>query len=214
MPKKVIGSCNGSNNQVLVGGLDPRLGALFTYYETIGGGFGARPSKDGIDGIHCHRTNTKNTPVEAVEIAYPLMVEEYSLIAGTGGAGQFRGGNGIRRAVRILMEEGDLSIISNRRSTSPFGILGGKDGRRGRNLLRQADGKIKRLPARIRVPLKKGDVVIVETPGGGGYGPPEKRAVRDIKKDLREEKITLNCVKRDYPKQYACLKNMGRSKKT
>ena len=88
--------------------------------------------EDGIDGIHRHWTNTKNMPVEAVEIAYPLMVEEYSLIAGTGGAGQFRGGNGIRRAVRILMEEGDLSIISNRRSTSPFGILGGKDGAAGK----------------------------------------------------------------------------------
>ncbi len=122
-----------------------------------------------MSGVHTHMTNTRNTPVEAFEVAYPLRVVEYRLRDGSGGAGRHRGGDGIRRSLQVLGPRATLSLLSERRRHSPWGLEGGEDGARGRNLLRR-DGEERELPPKTTITLRKGDVVVVETPGGGGYG--------------------------------------------
>jgi N-methylhydantoinase B len=136
----------------------------FTYYETIGGGQGACPDADGPSAVHVTMSNTLTTPVEALELAYPLRVERYALRLGSGGAGAHRGGDGVVRELRVL-EDCRLSILSERRRRAPRGANGGEDGARGRNLLNGRE-----LPARATVELRSGDVLTIETPGGGGYG--------------------------------------------
>jgi N-methylhydantoinase B len=136
----------------------------FTYYETIGGGQGACPHTDGPSGVHVAMSNTLSTPVEALELQYPLRVERYELRPGSGGAGRHRGGDGVVRELRVL-EDCRLSIISERREHAPQGVHGGGGGAPGRNLLNGAS-----LPAKVTRDLVSGDVVTIETPGGGGFG--------------------------------------------
>jgi N-methylhydantoinase B len=136
----------------------------FTYYETIGGGQGACPDADGPSAVHVTMSNTLTTPVEALELSYPLRVERYALRLGSGGAGARRGGDGVVRELRAL-EDCRLSILSERRSRPPRGAQGGEDGSRGRNLLNGEE-----LPAKATVQMRVGDVLTIETPGGGGYG--------------------------------------------
>ena len=136
----------------------------FTYYETIGGGQGACPTADGPSGVHVAMSNTLSTPVEALELQYPLRVERYGLRLSSGGAGRHRGGDGVARVLRVL-EDCRLSIISERRAHAPQGEHGGAPGSPGRNLL---NGE--RLPAKVTRDLAAGDVITVETPGGGGWG--------------------------------------------
>jgi N-methylhydantoinase B len=136
----------------------------FTYYETIGGGQGACPAAAGPSGVHVAMSNTLNTPVEALELAFPLRVERYALRLGTGGAGRHRGGDGVVREVRAL-EACRLSVLSERRVQSPRGVHGGEDGAPGRNLLNGEE-----LPAKATRDLDPGNVFTVETPGGGGFG--------------------------------------------
>ncbi len=162
-PERVPAASQGTMNNVLIGS------AAFAYYETIAGGEGALPYRAGTSGVHTHMTNTRNTPVEALELAYPLRVEEYRIVRGSGGEGRFAGGDGIRRAVRFLAQEGTLTIVSDRRQNAPWGLAGGAAGRCGRNLLvRGAETSV--LPAKITMPLLRDDVVVIETPGGGGWG--------------------------------------------
>src|SRR5712691_975855 len=136
----------------------------FTYYETIGGGQGACPHADGPSGVHVAMSNTLSTPVEALELQYPLRVERYGLRLGSGGAGRHRGGDGVVRELRAL-EGCRLSIISERRPHAPQGQHGGAPGAPGRNRLNGRD-----LPAKVTKTLEQGDVVTIETPGGGGFG--------------------------------------------
>ena len=138
----------------------------FTYYETIGGGQGACPNSDGEDAVHVTMSNTLSTPVEALELAYPLRVERYGLRRGSGGRGEFRGGNGVVREVQVL-ERCRFSVVSERRRLAPEGVRGGRAGAPGRNLLNGEE-----IPAKATRSLEPGDVVTIETPGGGGCGPP------------------------------------------
>jgi len=141
----------------------------FTYYETIAGGQGACSNADGPSAVHVAMSNTLNTPVEALELSYPLRVERYELRRGSGGAGLFRGGDGVVRELRVL-EHCRLSLLTQRRELAPRGAAGGADGLPGRNLLNE-----KELPAFVTMDLEPGDLLRIETPGGGGYGPPGKR---------------------------------------
>ena len=170
-PEKAPAACQGTMNNIALGGIDPRTGEPYTLYETIGGGFGARRGKDGLDGVHCHMSNTLNTPVEALETAYPLRVERYELRPGTGGRGRWRGGHGIRRDIRVVGHKATLSLLTDRRRSRPYGLLGGGPGAPGRNVLIH-NGREKELPAKGVIELEPGDVVSIRTPGGGGYGPP------------------------------------------
>jgi len=136
----------------------------FTYYETIGGGQGACPDARGPSAVHVAMSNTLNTPVEALELSYPLRVERYELRRGSGGAGRFPGGDGVIRELRVL-EACRLSLLTQRRELAPLGAAGGADGIPGRNLLNGEE-----LPAFATVDLEPGDLLRIETPGGGGYG--------------------------------------------
>jgi N-methylhydantoinase B len=148
----------GTMNNVIIGGPG------WTYYETIGGGQGASASGDGPSGVHVGMSNTLNTPVEALELEFPMRVERYELIEGSGGEGEHRGGDGIVRAVRVL-EPASLSLLTDRRRHGPRGARGGEDGKPGRNLLNDEE-----VPPKAVRELAEGDVVTVCTPGGGGYG--------------------------------------------
>src|SRR2546426_498016 len=161
----------GTMNNLTIGGSDPRP---VSYYQTNAGGEGGPPHRPGMSGVHSHMTNTLNTPVEPLEFAYPPRIEEYRLIPGTGGPGQHSGGDGIRRSVRFLARRGTASILSERRALRPKGLEGGDDGRPGKNLLVR-NGRRRRLPAKVTLELRRGDLLVIETPGGGGWGPPERR---------------------------------------
>jgi N-methylhydantoinase B len=136
----------------------------FAYYETIGGGQGACPDAEGPSGVHVAISNTLSTPVEALELQYPLRVERYALRLGSGGEGAHRGGDGVVRELRVL-EPCRLSLLTERRSTAPRGARGGADGAPGRNLVNGEP-----VPAKATLDLAAGDVVTIETPGGGGFG--------------------------------------------
>jgi N-methylhydantoinase B len=174
LPHKIPAQSQGTMNNIAIGGVNPDdAGARFTYYETIAGGQGALPYKDGEDGVHTHMTNTSNTPIEALELSYPLQVERYELILGSGGNGKFRGGLGIRRAIKVLINNATLSIQSERRTYPPKGLRGGDNGRAGKNYLMRNKKRFD-LSAKVTMQLEKGDIVVIETPGGGGYGKPQR----------------------------------------
>jgi N-methylhydantoinase B len=148
----------GTMNNLIIGGRG------WTYYETIGGGQGASAGGDGPSGVHVGMSNTLNTPIEALELEYPMRVERYELRDGSGGDGEHRGGDGVERAVRVL-EPATLNLLTDRRRHSPEGREGGGDGAPGENLLNDEE-----LPPKVTRELAEGDVVVVRTPGGGGYG--------------------------------------------
>src|SRR5205823_10747216 len=156
-------------NNMLVGGQDPRTGAPFSYYETVAGGQGGRPGRDGMSGVHTNMTNTMNTPIEALEAAYPLRVLEYRLVDDSGGHGRWRGGDGIRRAIEVVADRATVTLLTERRRHQPWGLDGGEPGRAGRNFLVR-DGVEQILPPKTTIACRRGDVVLVETPGGGGHG--------------------------------------------
>ena len=171
IPERIPAAASGTMNNLTIGGVDPRTGEPFAYYETIAGGMGARPTKDGVSGVHTHMTNSLNTPAEALEYAYPLRVRKYSLRPGSGGGGKHRGGDGIVREVEVLADA-EVTLLADRRSRGPYGLAGGPDGAPGRAEIIHADGTAQELPGKFNVRVRKGDRVRIETPGGGGWGKP------------------------------------------
>ncbi len=168
-PERVPAASYGTMSNLTVGGVDPRTGTPFTYYETTAGGMGARPGMDGIDGIHCHMTNSLNTPIEALEYAYPFRMRHYGYRWGWGGGGEFRGGDGLVREIELLAPA-QVTLLCDRRRFAPYGLAGGEDGATGRAQLISADGKVTELPGKCTLQVGKNDVIRVETPGGGGWG--------------------------------------------
>ncbi|MGH3146041.1 MAG: hydantoinase B/oxoprolinase family protein, partial [Rubrobacter sp.] len=160
-PERVPAQGQGTMNNTVIGGSG---NGGWTYYETIGGGQGASADGEGPSGVHVGMSNTLNTPTEAFEMEYPMRVERYELLYGSGGHGEHRGGDGIVRSVRAL-EPASLSLLTDRRRHGPRGVEGGEPGRTGRNLLNGEE-----LPPKVSRELAEGDVITVETPGGGGYG--------------------------------------------
>ncbi|HEY1936819.1 MAG TPA: hydantoinase B/oxoprolinase family protein [Candidatus Angelobacter sp.] len=169
IPERVPAGSSGTMNNLTIGGIDERTGEPFAYYETIAGGMGARPDRSGVSGVHTHMTNSLNTPAEALEYAYPLRVTQYSLRKGSGGAGKFRGGNGIVREVELLADS-EVTLLADRRSRGPYGLEGGKNGSTGRTAIVRHDGTQEILPGKTSVRLKKGESIRIESPGGGGWG--------------------------------------------
>ncbi len=167
-PDRVPAASQGTMNNFTIGGWDREKQRPFAYYETLGGGMGAGVERPGASGIHSHMTNTMNTPVEALEYAYPFRISRYVIRQGTGGAGGHAGGNGILREIEFL-QDAQVTIISDRRKSRPFGLAGGESGQSGRNVLIRK-GKEKSLPGKTTLSVIKGDRLRIETPGGGGYG--------------------------------------------
>ena len=157
-------------NNLAAGGIDPRNGRPWAYYETTGGGLGGGPDGPGMAATHSHMTNTLNTPAEALELAYPLRVVEQSVRRGSGGPGRHEGGDGMIRRTQFL-GEATVTIVSERRTTAPWGLRGGSPGAPGRNAL-EREGEEIPLAGKTTFDARAGDVVRVETPGGGGWGEP------------------------------------------
>ncbi len=170
LPDLVPALSQGTMNNQTVGGIDPRTGEPFAYYETVGGGMGAGPSGPGLSGVHVHMSNTMNTPVEALEHAYPFRVVRYAVRRGTGGAGLHRGGDGLRRDLMILAPA-RVTLLAERRSVGPSGACGGGAGAKGENVLIRR-GVEEALPGKTSFVVEAGDVVSIRTPGGGGWGAP------------------------------------------
>ncbi|MGZ4788104.1 MAG: hydantoinase B/oxoprolinase family protein [Terriglobales bacterium] len=168
LPDRIPAGASGTMNNLTIGGIDPRTGEPFAYYETIAGAMGARPTKDGVSGVHTHMTNSLNTPVEALEYAYPFRVREYSIRRASGGAGKHRGGDGVVRDIEVLTES-EVTMLADRRTTVPFGLDGGHSGQPGRTVAIRGDGE-ETLPGKTSVRLKTGECIRVESPGGGGWG--------------------------------------------
>lgn len=168
LPDRIPAASCGSMNNVAIGGFDPRRGRNFAYYETIGGGMGARPHADGWSAVHTHMTNTMNTPVESLEQHYPFRVVRYGIRRGSGGAGRYRGGDGIVREIEVLCPC-ECTVITERRLHAPYGLAGGEPGAMGRNLLATRQGE-RELPPKVHLQLEAGDRLTILTPGGGGWG--------------------------------------------
>ena len=171
-PQLIPAASCGSMNNIASGGIDPRTGRAFTYYETIGGGAGGGPEREGSSGVHTHMTNTLNTPVEALEHAHPFRIARYSLRNASGGAGRHPGGDGLIRSY-AFDAAATVTILSERRARGPYGLAGGEPGQSGRNMLKRTDGSRVELPGKVELTVAPGDELTIKTPGGGGWGSPE-----------------------------------------
>jgi N-methylhydantoinase B len=168
-PSRVPAASYGTMSNLTIGGVDHRTGAPFTYYETTAGGMGARPGMNGIDGIHCNMTNSLNTPIEALEYAYPFRVRSYGYRRGSGGKGKYRGGNGLIREIELLAPS-QVTLLCDRWKFAPYGLAGGEDGAKGCGVLEKADREKIELRGKGTVYVEAHDLIRIETPGGGGWG--------------------------------------------
>jgi N-methylhydantoinase B len=198
LPERAVGGSNGANTAAVFSGVDPRTGQTYVYLETLGGGVGGRFDHDGKDGVQANMTNTSNLPVEAIELEYPLRVEEYSLIEDSGGPGRYRGGMGLRRVIRPIGHVCVFNGAGERFSNAPRGIFGGGEGGMGSFSLARPEGR-SALPAKcLGVTIPKDAAVVIETPGGGGYGDPLARAKNDLQDDVASGKFSKDFVSRHY----------------
>ncbi len=168
LKSEIPAASQGTMNNVAIGGIDDRSNEPFTYYETLAGGMGASCSSHGESAVHSHMTNTLNTPIEALEYSYPFMVQEYSIRKNSGGIGKFCGGNGLIRQIKLL-SDAEITVLSERRKRKPYGLYKAQDGHLGKNIIIQ-NNKHTDMPPKFNIKVKKGDILRIETPGGGGYG--------------------------------------------
>lgn len=166
-PERVPAACGGSMNNIMFGGV--YKGMTWSFYETVGVGLGAYNGGNGLNGVHCNMTNTMNTPVELVELYYPLRIERYELREGSGGEGMYRGGMGVERVYRVLADNTVFTVIADRERIAPWGLMGGGNGKPTEVYIKRGE-EIKRVPAKHSEELMKDDLVILRTAGGGGYG--------------------------------------------
>ena len=168
LPELAPALSQGTMNNMTVGGIDPRTGEAFAYYETMGGGLGAAPQGAGLSGVHSHMSNSFNTPIEALEHAYPFRVVHYGIRRGSGGKGVHQGGDGLRRDIRLLTP-GRVTLLTERRLQGPRGAMGGAPGAPGENILIRGDVEEK-LPGKVTFDAREDDIISIHSPGGGGWG--------------------------------------------
>jgi N-methylhydantoinase B len=168
LPARIPAASAGTMTNLTIGGIDPRTSEPYAYYETIAGGSGARPDSNGVSGVHTHMTNSLNTPVEALEYAYPFRVRRYAYRTGSGGHGKYRGGDGLVREIELLAPA-QITLLADRRVFAPYGLAGGGEGANGRALLME-NGNETALDAKCNLEASAGAVLRLETPGGGGWG--------------------------------------------
>jgi N-methylhydantoinase B len=197
IPDRVPAASQGTMNNVSIGGIRDD-GSPWTFYETIGGGSGGRPSMDGVDGVHVNMTNTMNTPIEALEAYLPLRFETYSLRPDTGGVGWFRGGCGIERSWKLLSEKATLSILAERTKIAPWGLSGGMPGALESYTLVKASGDRVILPSKCTLHIERGDMLVIKTPGGGGFGDPRKRDPSKVLRDVLNGFVSIEEARRTY----------------
>ncbi len=194
IPDRIIAACNGACVSSTFSGVNPRTGQFYVYLETIGGGSGARATKDGLDGVHVHITNTSNLPVEALEAEYPLVVERYALVEDSGGPGRWRGGLGLWRQIRAEEHECHAFIHGSRRLSAPWGLFGGQAG--GSCRIVYSPGV--EPPVRAQGFLRAGQSVSIITPGAGGYGDPRERDRALVRRDVTDGVISDKVAREVY----------------
>jgi N-methylhydantoinase B len=168
IPERIPAASAGTMNNLTIGGIDSRFGLPYTYYETIAGGLGGSPQADGASGHHAHMTNSLNTPVEALEYAYPFRMVRYAIRKNSGGAGLHRGGDGLVREIELL-GDAQVTLLADRRETRPWGLAGGKAGEPGVSTVIR-NGREETLPGKCTRELRAGDRLRIKSPGGGGWG--------------------------------------------
>jgi N-methylhydantoinase B len=199
MPDQVMACSQGTSAILTLGGVDPRNGRRYVSYETMKGGFGARPNKDGINVVASGISNTMNTPVEVIEMAFPVRIERYEINPDSGGAGRYRGGCGWRRVWRLLDGADAVGALCMERMTSPpFGLRGGKPGAAAVVTLTTPEGATRHLPSKGAFAAPAGSVIDMVTPGSGGFGPAAERDQTAIARDLIDGYVTEAAVERDY----------------
>ncbi|MFT4029899.1 MAG: hydantoinase B/oxoprolinase family protein [Protaetiibacter sp.] len=186
VPERVAAAANGAVASMVFSGIDPRTGRFYVYGESIGGGLGGTCSSDGLDGVQAHITNTSNLPVESLETEYPLTVMRYELVDGSAGAGRQRGGLGIRREIRADHDDCHAELETSRVRSRPWGLFGGTPGASSRI---EVDGVV---VDRVQITLAAGERAAMFTAGGGGYGDPRSRPLEDIRRDVREQRLTAD----------------------
>jgi N-methylhydantoinase B len=199
LPRQVMACSQGTSAILTLGGVDPRSGRHYVSYETVKGGFGARPNKDGINCIASGISNTMNTPVEVLEMSFPVRIERYGIDPDSGGAGRYRGGCGAVRVWRLLEGADATGALCMERMTSPpFGLLGGKAGAASAVMLTTPDGARRPLPGKGAFNAPAGSVIEMVTPGSGGFGPPSGRDRAAIGRDLLDGYVSAGSAQRDY----------------
>ncbi len=195
VPRRIPAASGGSMNNVMAGGWF--RGSQWAFYETIGVGLGGREGMDGLDGIQCNMTNTMNTPIEEIERTKPFMMTRYEFRRDSSGAGERRGGCGLVRGYRILADGTTFTILADRERHSPWGLMGGRSGRRTEVVLKR-DGRTSKVPCKSTLTLKRGDEVEIRTAGGGGYGAPRNRSRPSVIRDIENDLISSARARRDY----------------
>ena len=199
LPRQVMACSQGTSAILTLGGIDPRNGRQYVSYETIKGGYGARPNKDGINCIASGISNTMNTPVEIMETSFPVRIERYAINPDSGGAGRYRGGCGAIRVWRLLDGADAIGALCMERMTSPpFGLLGGTAGAAAAVKLTTADGAARLLPGKGAFSAPAGSIIEMTTPGSGGFGPPAARDRAAIGRDLLDGYVSTASAQHDY----------------
>jgi len=198
IPHKVPAASSGSMGLFTIGGVDPRTRQYYSYVETYGGGQGAVVNQDGMDGVHTNMTNTRNTPVEVIEIAYPLRVEKYGLVPNTDGPGRFRGGLGLTRELTVLDHSPTMTLGSDRLKIPPWGLAGGEPGGTVGSYIEKPDGAREMLPSKVTRSVEPGTRIVLRTAGGGGYGDPKQRDPQKVGQDVREGFIDIQRAEEHY----------------
>jgi N-methylhydantoinase B len=198
MPDRVMACSQGTSAVLTLGGVDYRNGERYVSYETIKGGFGARPTKDGINCVASGISNTMNTPIEVLEMSFPVRVEYYEITADSGGAGQYRGGCGARRSWRVLGNASQASVCCERTQSAPFGLAGGKAGAKAHIAIEMPDGETCELNSKGGFPAPADSRILFEVPGSGGYGPVEARDKAKVAQDVKDGYVSAEAAKRDY----------------
>lgn len=194
-----ITACGGPNAGMTIAHRETRTGQSYVQYELLGTGSGGRQGKDGMNGIQVHMSNCRVTPVEIVESEFPIRVERFELIPDSGGPGQWRGGLGFVRQYRLLGDEAQWSVRSDRHLFPPWGLNGGKPARGGRHLVQPGTSEEKQVPARYGGhKMRTGDTIRLELPGGGGYGEPSGRDPESVLEDVRNGYVSVESAERDY----------------
>ena len=191
LPDRVQAASSGTMNLLNIGGIHPVNGIYYNYIETYAGGQGAMVDADGMDAVQNHMTNTRNAPVESIEVAYPLMVESYGLVPDSEGPGEYRGGVGIQRSVRVVGNQVQLTLSSDRAETPPWGLFGGQPASPSRFRVKSPDGSLQRLGSKFTTRIPPDHILMTETPGGGGWGDPKHRDPEAVRNDVREGLVSV-----------------------
>jgi N-methylhydantoinase B len=197
-PRTVMAGSQGTSAVITFGGVDPRSQQRYVSYESVKGGFGARPIKDGINAVASTVSNMMNTPIEILEMSFPLRVEEYALVPDSGGAGQYRGGLGVRRVWQVLGHQSHAAVCCERSVTPPFGLEGGHAGAPARIEMIPVNGNPRKLNSKGGFLVPPGSRVVVEAPGSGGFGNPAARDPARLSEDLADGYVTPSAARRDY----------------